>query len=283
MYQVIDCVDVPPGLFRGIVAGLDHIQMNAVGEGIPWPAENDHPHRAALRIPVGGEQPTALAGAHRPAGKGELQVPDAVGFPVADLPVGTRARKRRRRRGDFRHTRHCPAQRQGGRHFERGRPAGGRTAAHLRDPTLPRQWSPGRSHPRGALRSPRDHRAGPVPRAHRTRSIRHRRSHPGRQGENRPRAASPALTTWARPPRRSCGAPAGTAGAAGQTHPVGRNPAAQAGTRLPRTAPPPAAAPSSRRPPLRCGTRRSSSTAASRTPRWPRYRRRPSPRSPAAR
>jgi hypothetical protein len=104
LHQVIDGVDVPPGLFRRIIGGLDYIQIDAVGEQVPWPAEHDHPHRAVLRGPVRGEQPAAVAGAHSAAREGELQIPHASGFAVADLLVRAPARRHHQRRGDFGHT-----------------------------------------------------------------------------------------------------------------------------------------------------------------------------------
>ena len=30
----------------GVGGGLDHVEMDAVGEDVPGPAEHDHPHRA---------------------------------------------------------------------------------------------------------------------------------------------------------------------------------------------------------------------------------------------
>jgi hypothetical protein len=43
LYQVVDRVDVSPGLRRGIAGRLDHVQMDAVAEDVSRPAEHDHP------------------------------------------------------------------------------------------------------------------------------------------------------------------------------------------------------------------------------------------------
>jgi hypothetical protein len=104
VHQVVHRGDVPPGLRRGVGGGLDHVQVDSVAEEIPGRAEHDHLDRAGLGVPVGGQQPAALAGAHRPAGEGELQVADLAGLAVADLLVGASARRRRQRRDDLGHT-----------------------------------------------------------------------------------------------------------------------------------------------------------------------------------
>ena len=108
--------------------------MDAVGEEVAGAAEHDHLDRAALGVPVGGEQAAALAGAHGPAGEAELQVADAAGLAVADLLVGAPARRRQQRCGDLRHAVQASAQRQRGGQLEGFRPAGRWAAAQLRDP-----------------------------------------------------------------------------------------------------------------------------------------------------
>ena len=101
VHQVVDGVDVLPGLRGGIGGGLDHVQVDAVAEEVPGRPEHDHLDRAGLGVPVGGQQAPALTGAHRPAGEAELQVADRAGLAVADLPVGAPARRQRQRRGDL--------------------------------------------------------------------------------------------------------------------------------------------------------------------------------------
>jgi len=141
LHQVVDGVDVPPGLFGRVVGGLDHVQVDAVGEQVPGTAEHDHLDRAALGVPVGGEQAAALAGAHGPAGEGELQVADVAGFPVADLLVRAPARRRHQRCGHLgnagQRSAQCFAQRHRGRQLEGLRAARGRAVAQLRDPDRP--------------------------------------------------------------------------------------------------------------------------------------------------
>ena len=95
--EVIDGVDVPPGLCRRVVSCLDHIQMDAVGEEVPAAAKHDDPCRASLGMPVGGEQAAALAGAHSAAREGEFQVADGVVLAVADLLVGAPTWRRSQR------------------------------------------------------------------------------------------------------------------------------------------------------------------------------------------
>jgi hypothetical protein len=130
------------GLRRGIVGGLDHVQMDAVAEDISRPAEHDHPDGAALSVPVGGEQPAALGGAHGAAWEGELQVADAAGLAVGDLLVRVPARRHRQWRADLRHTGGCFAERQRRRQLDGERPAEGRAAAQLRDPDRAVHGSP---------------------------------------------------------------------------------------------------------------------------------------------
>jgi hypothetical protein len=101
--QVIDGVDVAPRLCRRVVGGLDHVQVNPIGEEVPVAAKHDHPHRAGLGVAVGGEQAAALAGAHGAAGEGEFQVADAAILAVADLLVGARAKRPGQRDRDGRH------------------------------------------------------------------------------------------------------------------------------------------------------------------------------------
>jgi hypothetical protein len=71
LHQVVDGVDVAPGLCRGIVGGLDYVQVDAVGEEVPGAAEHDHPYGAGLGGPVGS------AGTLR----GQLRVPVFVEGP----------------------------------------------------------------------------------------------------------------------------------------------------------------------------------------------------------
>ena len=132
--QVIDGADVPPGLLRRVVSGLDDIEMNPVCEYVCCSAEDDYPHVAVLGVPVCGEEPAALIGAHGAAGEGEFQVADAVRLSVADLLVGPPARRHLQRSADLRHGSSGLAERQRGWQFERGRPAGRWAAAQLRDP-----------------------------------------------------------------------------------------------------------------------------------------------------
>ena len=61
----------------GFTGGLDHVQVDAVGEDVPGAAEHDHPYRTAPSVPVGSQEPAALTGAHGAAGEGELEVADA--------------------------------------------------------------------------------------------------------------------------------------------------------------------------------------------------------------
>src|SRR6185437_15028016 len=114
VHQVVDGVDVPPGFGGGIGGGLDHVQVDAVAEEVPRRAEHDRLDRAALGVPVGGQQAAALAGAHRPAGEAELQVADLTGLVVADLPVGAPACRQRQRGGDLGYTVQLRTEREGG-------------------------------------------------------------------------------------------------------------------------------------------------------------------------
>ena len=91
--QVVDGVDVAPGLGRRVGGRLDHVEVDAVAEEIPGAAEYDHADWAVLGVPVGGEQAAALAGAHRTTGERELQVAHTVILAVADLLVGAPARR----------------------------------------------------------------------------------------------------------------------------------------------------------------------------------------------
>jgi hypothetical protein len=50
--QVIDGADVPPGLLRRVVSGLDDIEMNPVCEYVCCSAEDDYPHVAVLGVGV---------------------------------------------------------------------------------------------------------------------------------------------------------------------------------------------------------------------------------------
>jgi hypothetical protein len=137
LHQVVHGVDVAPGFRTGIVGGLDHVQVDAVGEEVPGPAEHDHLHRTSLGVPVGGQQTAALTGAHGSAGEGELQVAHGAGLAVADLPVRAPARRRRQRREDLGHAVQRFTERDRGGQLEGARAARGRAAAELRDPHRP--------------------------------------------------------------------------------------------------------------------------------------------------
>src|SRR5262249_10535118 len=113
--QVVDGVDVAPGFYRRIVGGLDDVEVDAVAEEVPGAAQHDHAHRAVLGVPVGGEQAAALAGAHRAAGEGELQVAHTAVLAVTDLLVGTPARRPGQRDRDGWHAGQGSVQRERGR------------------------------------------------------------------------------------------------------------------------------------------------------------------------
>jgi hypothetical protein len=88
-------------------------------------------------VPVGGEQATALAGAHRAAGEGELQVPHIAVLAVADLLVGAAARTRHQGRRDLGHACQRSAQRERGGQFASSAATGCRAGAQLRNPDRP--------------------------------------------------------------------------------------------------------------------------------------------------
>ena len=213
LHQVVDGVDVLPGLRGGVGGGLDHVQVDAVAEEVPGRAEHDHLGRARLGVPVGGQQAPALAGAHRPAGEAELQVADRAGLAVADLPVGapgpaaaSAARGPRVRRPVT-----APSARVAGSLKVPGPPGAGRRRSCGSRPRRPR-WR-GRSRRPGGPGSSRAGRAARLRGARRTGSTPGRRARPARRGWSRPRAAWPAPPRCARPASRSRDRAGGTADA----------------------------------------------------------------------
>ena len=103
-----------------MVSGLDDIEMNPVCECVCCAAEDDYPHAAVLGVPVCGEEPAALVGAHGAAEEGEFQVADAVRLSVADLLVSPPAWRYHQRRVNLRHGSGRLAKRQRGWQFECG-------------------------------------------------------------------------------------------------------------------------------------------------------------------
>ena len=91
--------------------GLDHVQVDPVGEHLANLAAAEHQHPGVLGggDAQGRHQPIALAGGHRAVIDPEDERPDRPTAPVADLPIA---------RGRRRHLRQPIAQRHGGRQLQ---------------------------------------------------------------------------------------------------------------------------------------------------------------------
>jgi len=115
-HDVVDRVEVAPRLGRRLVGGLDHVQVDAVGEEVVAAQQHDHPRiapRAGVEVRL--EEPPGLVGAHRAVVEVEAEIADPSALAVGDLAVGARRRVQRRR--DLRYVEHET----GLRERERGR------------------------------------------------------------------------------------------------------------------------------------------------------------------
>ncbi len=108
--------------------------MDAVGEEVPATAQHQDRGRSGAGSAVGVQQPSALVGAHRPAGEGEPQEPRRAVLAVADVrprPTGVGRLERGRHLGQRREP---VAQGEGGGELEGRRAARSASLPQLRDP-----------------------------------------------------------------------------------------------------------------------------------------------------
>ena len=72
-HDVVDRVDVTPGFQRRILRGLDHVEMDAVGEEVDAAQKHDDLRRPATREKKGVAQAIALIRAHRAIAEVEVE------------------------------------------------------------------------------------------------------------------------------------------------------------------------------------------------------------------